>query len=140
MAATTAISGKGTTLSYCDTANGTFVVVGQLTEVNHPEVSVDSVDGTHYTSDNGYEEKVSTGWKKIADVTATLEYNKTATTTIFGLVDLPKYWKETYSDGSVWAWFGRLTKLGGNPIPNKDIIKQTIAITPSGALTFTAGA
>lgn len=140
MPATNAISGKGTQLGYADTAVASPTNLGELKLTNTPEITVDSADATHYESPDDHEEKISIGWRKVGDQPATLNYHKTMTATLYSLFDVKKFWTETLPDGSTWEYEGWISKLGGDPIPNKDVFSQSIVITITGKPTFTAAA
>lgn len=131
-----ATTGKGTKLYYGDSEGSETTPIAHLTNVNIPEISVGNVDATEYESSDNATAKVSTGWQEVGDITFDLNYEDTETSALYALVDVPKYWKIEKNNGAFYSCYGWLSKLGG-VTPNKDIQKQSGAITVSGLITYT---
>lgn len=141
MADTAAIVGAGTTVSYCATSNGTFTAIGEVLDIKAPEVSVDLVEATSYTSGiSGYsgttsaEEWVSAGWRKAGDVTLKVNYVAATSAAVEALLGTKKYWKITLPDTKVIAFAGFLTSFGSE-IPLKNTITQDLKIKITGNVT-----
>jgi len=140
MSATNAISGKGSTLGYASTLGGSATLVSEVFDLSVPEWNGDHFDATHFASPSSTGEKVKTGWGELSDVSFKLNYFKTQAATIYGLRNVPKYWTITLPDSSTIQFYGEISKLGGDQVPNKDRIIQSATITIiSGDITFTAG-
>ena len=138
MALSTGIIGKGTKVGYSDTT--TYTYVANLVDVNQPELSAPTVDATHYESPDNNTEKKAGGWREWSDVSGSFHYHKTQQVALDAIVGIEKNWQFLLTDGSAWVGKGILSKLGGGSIPNKDVIKSSFTITPTGKFTFTAGA
>ena len=137
MAASSAIIGKGTTLSYSATQGGSYTALSEVTDVSLPTVKIGKVDVTHYLSDNNTMEYKSAVWQDHEDIKLTLNFLKAQTTTLESFVGVDKWWKITLPDGSTYVQPGFISELGG-AAPNKDKVSQSVSITPTGPHTFAA--
>jgi hypothetical protein len=137
------ITGRGNQLGYSNTSGGTIVPIAELYDSNLPKVTNGKVDSTNYLS-GGVEYKPN-GWPEIGDQTFKVRYTKAQAVTLYALVQSGTivYWTATLPDGTTsgttYTFAGFVSSVGGDPIPNKDLIGNTIVVTGTGAMTVTPG-
>lgn len=137
MSATNATTGKATKLGHSDTSGGVYSYLAEVVECSQPELVIGNVEATHYESPNNFVEKKSVIWRDVSDLTVTLNYTKSQTATLYSLAGAEKFWEIVKPDGSNYRFGGFISRLGGGPIPNKDIIRQPVSITVTTNITFT---
>lgn len=139
MAASSGISGFGVTLSISDTSGGSYTAVGEILGVTGPGISMDPVELTHASSDNGFRERVS-GLADAGEITFDINFVKAQMTTLYGYIRTTKWWKVTLPDsGSTWVCAGQITGIE-NEAPIDDRVTASITVQLTGKPTFTAGA
>ena len=79
------------------------------------------------------------GWADAGEVSLTVQYEKTAATSIYGIFRQPKLFKMTFEDLSTWEFSGYLKKIGGE-IDREGVITQELTVKISGKPTFAAAA
>jgi hypothetical protein len=132
MAASSAVTGKGTILSISDTIDGTYTAVAEIKDVNIPGITVGTYDVTHYTSDDNTIEKIPGDWEEGDVIPFVGNFTPTQYQTLLGKLRLRKFYKVTLVSGAYWKGPATLTKLGGNSIPNKGSVDMPGEITPLG--------
>lgn len=138
--------GHGKTLSWSDTANGTFVAMPGTVKVSIPDAELGTAEITNDDSPDRRKDYIpclyepgTVGGSYIYGATAFEAFEE-----IFQLGSSPttaptatKYWKLTLPDGAIAAWRGFLTKHGMDP-EMEDAIEVEFEMQVRGKLTFTA--
>lgn len=137
MSRTNARTGKGTTLSYCATANGSFIPVVELKSVGLPEKLAPTTGATHYGSDN--EEKITTGYQDVSDVPFTYAYTDEEFAVVDALVGVEKYFLVNTPQGGEFLFLGTITAHGGGDIPMKEAMPVSGKITALEVYSFSNG-
>lgn len=119
-------------------ASTTWTDVAQIVDISPPEIEADDVETSHMQSPNQFK-TFDPGWADAGEVELTVEYEKAAGTTLYGLFRTKKGFKMTFEDGSSWGIDGYIKKLGGE-VDREGLVTQTITVKISGKPVFTAAA
>src|SRR4051812_27390956 len=118
MGASNGMIGYGVTIGSSLT-NGSFVAIGQITDVKGPENDATSVDISHSTSPSTFHEFIA-GMGDAGELDVTVLYNKTDTNTVYGYHRQMRYWQIVCPDGGNFVCQGFLKKMGTTvPIDDK---------------------
>jgi hypothetical protein len=135
MSKSAGIVGKGTILGYKTVATAsTYTAMLEVTSVNQPPQTVEEVDFTHYTSDDGFKE-VKPGWKSSGDVSVEGNYLSARNTTLATLVGVETDWEVLLTDGGKWHFNGFIKSWDGD-MPNDGKISTKFAIRVNGKPTW----
>lgn len=85
MAASAAVSGFGTTLSYLSTDPSTYTALGEVVSVTPPQWTRETIEVTHMASDDAYREYIG-GLFDGGEVTVTLNYVEAGMTLLQTLI------------------------------------------------------
>jgi hypothetical protein len=132
-----ATKGHSTTLGYSGIPPTTYTPVAKITDIKPPAPESEDINVSHMESPEQWEE-VTAGWADAGEVETTIQYEKAANATIYGLLRQDKTYKITFSDNSTWVFQGFLKKFA-NEVERKGIVTANISIRISGKPTFTAG-
>jgi len=122
---------------YKETASLTYTPIAEITAIDGPSVSRDTIDVTSLDSTGGYKEYVP-GFRDSGEISLTMNF--TATTYEIMLDDfesdnLINYKIET-PDGSTWTFAGYVTELSLSASTG-DKITSNVTIKISGPVTYT---
>lgn len=135
MSASSGVIGKGTTVGYATTINGSYTTVGEVTDASPPDEAIGAdIEMTHYTSDNETLEYTA-GWKEPGEAQFQINFVPSTYQAMRLLLGTKRFWKFTYRDGSYdkcEAYIKRISKA----VPIKDRIQATITLRTSGAPSF----
>lgn len=139
------IIGHGGSLGFCDTENGTYLLVRGTREVNLPERELGEAETTNDDSPDFHKENTP-GMYDPGTVTASCVYQPTQFADIEELFQLSsaagtranatKYWKHTLPDGSVAAFRGWV-KRNDMPREQEGEMVFEFEIRVVGKMTFT---
>ena len=122
---------KGLILGYDTTSGGTFATtLGGITDLKGFGVKGSKEECTTYST-TGYASFTPGAFGELEDGEMTLQYSKTQSTTIKGLLDTVKYFRVTYADGSYWTVEGWISDMG-DETPLKGQISTKIKIMCTG--------
>lgn len=129
------IKTKGTVLAYGNTADhataATWTPLARCRSIKPPARSCDKIDTTVLVSTD---KEGLPGLPESGDLEATIEYDKTLTTTLEAMVGVLTAWRVVYNDTSGRKWNGWISEIGEEEVVNGDIVKQTIKIAITGAI------
>src|SRR4051812_43149794 len=100
--------GNGATLA----TSSTWTEIAQILEISPPEVEADDVETSNMASTDQFK-TFDPGWADAGEVEISVQYEKAASTTIYGLFRVKKGFKMTFEDGSSWGFDGYVKKFGG---------------------------
>lgn len=119
-------------------ASNTWTEIAQVVEISPPEVEADDIETSNMQSPEQFK-TFDPGWADGGEVEITVQYEKQATTTIYGLFRVKKGFKMTFEDGAIWSFDGYLKKLGGE-VDREGLITQTLTFKISGKPAFATAA
>lgn len=125
-----------TVLQYGDTADWststTWTSIAATKTIKPPKPNAKDIDVTHLTSTGEYEEFIA-GLANGGDVELKIQYDKTATGTIFAFFRTVKAWRIKYSDNSGWKFNGYISDYGDEEVENGQIVMTGLKIKVTGA-------
>lgn len=129
--------GYSTTFAYGDiSATPSYTTIAGVTEITPPKISAAKIDTTNFTSADEFKEQ-EPGLKESDDVEATLQFEKTQSATLYGLLATKKAFKVQFADGSKWEFNGFISGFG-DAVDREGIVTTTVTIAVTGKPTFTA--
>lgn len=135
MAASAGFVGKGVTLGYATTSNGTYTSVAEIISVGKPKINVDRVEFTHSISDSDTKE-FKPGWKEGQNTTFRVNYTESGCNALTALEGTQKYWKITMPGSSTFVWLG--TVIGTDiPVDIKERVVMEVELSCDGPITYT---
>ena len=135
----TAYIGYGSVLSYSTTLGGSYTTMGQVENIDGPDITVPAVKISNQDSTNTAEEKLP-GIADAGTLKVTLIYLKTAMAILYTTMYRTQYfWKITYPDASTWTnLYGHISSISPKA-PLGDAIKVDLEMEISGKPTWTSG-
>jgi hypothetical protein len=125
----------GAVLEYGNTADHAtataWTAVARAKSITPGKVSAADIDTTVLTSPDEAEE-VLPGLASNGEFEATVEYDKTATGTLYGFFRTVKAWRLRYADDSGWKFNGYINEIGDDEVVNGEIVTTAIKIKPTG--------
>jgi hypothetical protein len=136
------MTGRGYQLGYATTNGGTLIPIAELFDGNLPKITIGKLDSTNYLS--AAVEVKPNGWPEIGDQTFKVRYTNAQAVTLFALAQSQAtvFWTVSLpgaTTAQVYNFAGFVNSVGGDPVPNKDLIANTIVITGTGVMSVTAG-
>lgn len=140
---TKAAIGYGASIAHSTTSGGTYVVIGEVTDLKPGKVTAEKIQVNRFDSPDLFGEIIS-GWKNGGEYDLTLTYDKSQYATLLALVGTPLFWKfvkpiigtETVASTSAFAGF--IIECG-DETPLKAAMQITIKIAVNGGPVFTPG-
>ena len=126
--------GFATTLGGSVNFTGTNVI-GEITSISMPELSMTDIDVSSMDSVQNYMEFVG-GSVDPGLIDVELNYDKDEDALVLAAVgDVNETWTITFPDGSSWATNGYINKMGGGTSAPNDKISRVLSIKCSGVPT-----
>lgn len=130
----TTIFEYGNQSNYADST--TWTKVGQITDIDPPEVEADDIEVSNMESPDQFKE-FDPGWADAGEIELEAQYEKANAAAVYGIFRTRKGFRMTFQDGSTWKFNGYLKKLGGE-IDREGIVTQKLTFKVSGKPLFTA--
>lgn len=123
----------GSTADY--TGVNTWTIIAAVERVKAGGVSAEMADVTHLASPNELREKLPTLGEG-QPFEATIQYDKAIAASLFAVWRVIRAWRVRYVDDSGWKFNGAISELGDEEVVNGEIVRQTVTITPTGAIVY----
>jgi hypothetical protein len=132
------LPGFGSTLYFENDAGTAWEQIGQVQSIGLPDESTELVDVTHLSSPGGVEEFMSTGIKRVGDLTFTVQYDPgdvahEALRTQLGETNPRRYLLRIPTATPRYVLLpGKVSTLTGGTIDMGDIVRRDVTIKRTG--------
>jgi Lambda phage tail tube protein, TTP len=117
--------------------------LSNVIDIKPPKITAADIDTTVMDTPDQFEDFIP-GWANGGEMQATLQFNKTQQTSVYGMFRMPQSYRIMFADGttadsgSTLAWPGYIKEFS-NAIDRKGLITLDIACKVTGKPVFTAG-
>jgi hypothetical protein len=133
----TAFIGLGTTIGFSTTQGGSYTNLAEVYDLKGPGLSVTDVDITNNNSPSYFKEFIP-GLIDAGKVSGKLIFTSGGLSTLFALIGQTSYyWRVTFPEGSIFAFYGFLCKLEMDE-KTGDKIEADFEIKLTGNVQYTA--